>query len=365
VTAMSARIGFAVNAPGIQERRAHALAGALGDCVADVMIAPTPTEVLRRARHWDVAYVIDPGRVGFPAAVAAKLAGATVLVEMGDPQRALYEAQDRSAPEQRLGALLDGIVSVGADGVVVRGRELARILRLRTRWAYVPDGVDLRHFRRLDASALRDQLGIPSGALVCGVVGSISWSDRARFTYGLDLVEAIARDEAGSMHALVVGDGTGIEMLRRRAAELGVVGRLHLVGEVAHELVPEHLNAMDVCVSTQTPDDVGRSRTTAKLPEYLACDRWVLASRVGGAAELLPDSMLMASELVDWPAYVGEMAVRLGQLAARLPEVRQNARTRAIAEREFDYEMLARRVVAFAARCQVRGNGKLRVTSRT
>jgi glycosyltransferase involved in cell wall biosynthesis len=184
------------------------------------------------------------------------------------------------------------------------------------------------------------------------VVGSINWSSRARFTYGLDLVEAIARDEAGSAHALIVGDGTGVEVLRRRATELGVAGRVHLVGRVAHELVPEHLNAMDVCVSTQTPDEVGRSRTTAKLPEYLACDRWVLASRVGGAAQLLPESMLMATELVNWPAYVGEMSARLGQLTTRLPEVREGARTRAIAEREFDYEMLARRVVAFAARCR-------------
>lgn len=345
------RLGFAVNAPGIQERRARALAEALGDCVADVLIAPRPTEALRRARHWDVAYVIDPGRVGFPAAVAAKATGATTLVEMGDPQRALYETQDRSALEQRLGALLDGLVSVGADGVVVRGRELARILRLRTPWTYVPDGVDLQRFRRLDARRLRARLGIPEDVLVCGVVGSITWSDRARFTYGLDLVEAIARDEAGSVHAMIVGDGTGIEVLRRRAAELDVAARLHLVGRVDHDLVPDHLNAIDVCVSTQTPDEVGRGRTTAKLPEYLACDRWVLASRVGGAAELLPESMLMATEMIEWATYIEEMAARLGQLAARLPEVRENAQTRAIAQREFGYEMLARRIASFVERC--------------
>jgi hypothetical protein len=351
MTAVPTRIGFAVNAPGIQERRARAFADALGERVADVLIAPRPREVLRRARHWDLAYIIDPGRVGFPAAMAAKAAGATVLVEMGDPQRALYEAQDRSVLEQRLGALLDGLVSVGADGVVVRGRELAGILRLRTRWTYVPDGVDLRHFKRVDANSLRARLGIPVDSLVCGVVGSITWSQRAHFTYGLDLVEAISHGEATSAHALIVGDGTGIDVLRQRAAELGVLDRLHMVGRVAHDLVPEHLNAMDVCVSTQTSDEIGRSRTTAKLPEYLACDRWVLASSVGSAADLLPDSMLMRNEMFNWSAYVAEMATRLGSLAAQLPEVRENARTRMIAEREFDYAALAARLAAFAARC--------------
>jgi glycosyltransferase involved in cell wall biosynthesis len=44
---------------------------------------------------------------------------------------------------------------------------------------------------------------------------------------------------------------------------------------------------MDAAISTQTNDMVGRVRTTAKLPLYLACGCPVLASHVGEAARLL------------------------------------------------------------------------------
>jgi hypothetical protein len=60
--------------------------------------------------------------------------------------------------------------------------------------------------------------------------------------------------------------------------------------------------------------------------------------------------MLISTELMDWSGYVSEMAGRLGGLALQLAEVRQHAGTRAIAEREFDYGVLAQRLAAFACR---------------
>jgi hypothetical protein len=50
---------------------------------------------------------------------------------------------------------------------------------------------------------------------------------------------------------------------------------------------------MDICLSTQTNDVVGWVRTTGKLPLYLAAGRYVLASRVGEAARVLPEEMLV------------------------------------------------------------------------
>jgi glycosyltransferase involved in cell wall biosynthesis len=104
---------------------------------------------------------------------------------------------------------------------------------------------------------------------------------------------------------------------------------------------------MDVCVSTQSNDAVGRSRTTAKLPEYLACDRFVLATDVGGASDVLPGEMLMPYEGVKDRDYPRRLAVRLGELATRQRELRIGVGTRALAERNYSYEVLGPRLATF------------------
>ena len=76
-------------------------------------------------------------------------------------------------------------------------------------------------------------------------------------------------------------------------------------GRIAYERLPDYLAALDVCLSTQTNDLAGQARTTGKLPLYLAAGRYILASRVGEAALVLPDDMLLDYHGVvdrDYPA---------------------------------------------------------------
>ena len=149
------------------------------------------------------------------------------------------------------------------------------------------------------------------------------------------------------VEALIVGDGDGLEHLRSRATTLGVSERVHLVGRVDHSTVPEYIQAMDICVSTQTDDAVGRGRTTAKLPEYLACDRFVLSTRVGEAARLLPDEMLISYEGSFDPAYPRRLAGRIARALPRASQIRKSGGTVNIAVAQFDYAMLANRWEAF------------------
>jgi hypothetical protein len=87
-------------------------------------------------------------------------------------------------------------------------------------------------------------------------------------------------------------------------------------------------------------------RTTGKLPLYLACGKYILASRVGEAARVLPEEMLVPYEGTVDRTYPTRLATRIraldgerGRLAAGLQGV-------AIAGRHFDYDMLAARVEA-------------------
>ena len=343
------RVAFVVNSHGIQERRALALARRLpaGEFTSTVSGAPSWRDVRRQLAAADVIYVIDPGRRGLPAALAARLARRPVIVEVGDPQAALYRGQGRHAWAVASGWAIDQAVARGSSAVVVRGPELLSILGVRVPSLDLPDGVDLDVFRPTDAAGLRRELGIDQGELVVGLTGSLNWSERFGFGYGWDIVEALGLLPDEPVRALLVGQGSGVPHLRRRAAELGVGDRLSISEPVAHERIPEFLSAMDVCVSTQSNDTVGRGRTTAKLPEYLACDRFVVATRVGRAADVLPDEMLLPYQGTVDRDHPARLAAKLRSLAPRQRELQNGAGTRTIAATQFSYDVLARRLAMF------------------
>jgi glycosyltransferase involved in cell wall biosynthesis len=339
-------VAMVVNADGLQVRRAEAFRRHLGsEFETEILVAPGCRE-LRGLTAADLVYVIDPGRRGFPAAVAGSLARRPIVVDVGDPQAPLYRALGRSAGAVAAGAVIDSLVARRARAVVVRGRELADILDLRVPWAEIPDGVDLERFRPGADGDLRASLGIPKDALVVGVVGSLAWASRADVGYGWDVVECLGELRGAPVWGLVVGDGDGLARLRDQAQRLGVAGRLLFPGHIPHEQVPQYVAAMDVCVSTQSNDAVGRGRTTAKLPEYLACDRYVLASAVGGAADVLPESMLLPYEGQKDTRHPARLAARLAELVPRQPELRGGVGTRTIAATRYAYPVLAERLAA-------------------
>lgn len=342
------RIGIVANRPGLMDRRGREIAarlGHLGDF--DVIAAPPPREVIRRGRRWDAVYVIDPGRFGLPAAVLARALGKPTFVEIGDPQADLYRAEGRSRVAVHAGRTADWLVTHHASGVVFRGTQLASVLSPSVPSAYIPDGVDLELFQPQSGAQVRKAVGIPEDSLVVGLVGSLNWSTPRQSGYGLDVICALAHISDLPIWALIVGQGPGIEHLRRTSATLGVAGRTVLTGEVPHPAVPGLLCAMDVCVSTQSNDAIGRGRTTAKLPEYLACDRFVLATPVGTAAAILPAKMLMQHGESGDPGHHRRLAMRLRGVWDRRQELRASGGTRRLAESHFGYDSIARRFEAF------------------
>ncbi len=99
-----------------------------------------------------------------------------------------------------------------------------------------------------------------------------------------------------------------------------------------------------MCLSTQTNDLVGNVRTTGKLPLYLAAGRFILASRVGEAAIILDDDMLVDYDGVVDPTYPAKLAARVSQLLEAPHILRQNTRSHELAKTHFDYDKLAERM---------------------
>ncbi|HWF51434.1 MAG TPA: glycosyltransferase [Solirubrobacteraceae bacterium] len=341
------RLGIVTNLPGMMDRRARGIAAHLERADAEILVAPGPRRVAAQAPRWDAAYVIDPGKRGMAAAVVCRALGKPTIVEIGDPQAQLFRAQGRGSATVAIGATFDAAAVRYASGVAFRGSDLAQTLPPKMPWRFVPDGVDTDRFRALGSAGARASLGLPSDDLVVGVVGSITWSERRRWAYGLDLVEALADLRDYPIRVLIVGGGDGLEHLRRRGSELGVSERLLLTGRQPHPEIPRLLSAMDVCVSTQSNDPIGRGRTTAKLPEYLACDRFVLATDVGTASKILPTEMLLPySDSLD-SAHPARLAQRLAELCRRRDELHGGAGTRPLALEHFAYRRVAERVRDF------------------
>lgn len=300
----------------------------------------------------DWVYCID---MGFPASLLAALRkrvspAIKLVYEIGDPARPLLANQKRSALEVMFAHQVDRRLPVVADQLVFRGSFLADYfagISARERlpsWMWLPDGVDCDLFRpqRTDAAVaeLRRAHNL-EGRFVVGLVGNIHHNPHHNLFYGWELAEALALiPQDVPVTGVVVGDGPGRHVLEATRERLKLGERLRLIGRVPHNLVPLWMNVFDVGLSTQTDDPVGWGRTTAKLPEYLACGAPVLCSDVGEAHRLLKES----GQTLSYRGYRDEdypvrLAKRLMELVnCDLQPLRQHNRDLAL--KLFDYRVL-------------------------
>lgn len=295
----------------------------------------------------DLIYVMNVGYVGGGAALLAKgLYGIPFVLDHGDPSYELLRSSGRPLWESVLVWFAEWIMLETAAAVVARGASLTESLRsVRPEGVYfLPDGVDTERFRVLDVTDLRCELGLDD-ALVIGVIGSIVWSNRYSMCYGWDIIETINRLKHRPVKGLIVGDGTGLPYLKERAKQYGIEDRICFTGRVPHEDVPQYINLMDVCLSTQTNDSVGHGRTTAKLPEYLACGRFIIATDVGGAREVVAENgFLLPYVGVYDPKHPDRLAERVEWLLDHPDALKDGLQGVGIAKREFEYQQLAHRL---------------------
>lgn len=296
----------------------------------------------------DVVYVLDIAYSGiFAALLYTRLRRRPMIVDTGDAVAALARSLGRGPAGRALSHALERLALAAASHIVVRGTRHAQLLRERGHMAVtvVQDGVEPQGFGSGGRDETRRALGIADDVVVVGIVGSSVWSPVLGIGYGWELVELLRELPDPRVVGVLVGDGDGLAVLRERAARYGVLDRLILPGRVPLDALPAYLAAMDVCVSTQTNDEVGQVRTTGKLPLYLAAGRRVLASDVGEASLVLdPASLVRYDGQVD-PSYPARLAERVRAIIAGDAEpANAVARRHQELARRFDYDVLAARV---------------------
>lgn len=305
-------------------------------------------------------YCID---LGFPQALLAALRKKTsrthsqLVYEIGDPMVPLLSGQGRSRFELAVAGWMDKHLPKSADALVFRGSYLYDYFqklhpqRPLPPSLWLPDGVDVSCFKPLKGdprvSQLRSKLGL-TDQFVVGLVGNIHHNRIQNLYYGWELVEALSRmPDSSKITAVIVGDGPGRAVLESAVDQRRMTEKFRIIGRVPHADVPLWMNVFDVAISTQTDDPVGWGRTTAKLPEYLACGLPVVCSDVGEAHRLLAQTgQTLPYRGIKDHTYPEKLAQRLLELSQMpLDEYRQLNRT--LAMNRFQFKLLRERLALF------------------
>ncbi len=266
---------------------------------------------------------------GLEAVLAARIAGVPVVIhsEHGYELENLAGIPRRQRIFRRMSyAMVDRVFTVTQE---LRDYHSKQGWMRPDRIRIIHNGVDTHRFVPSTEThdRVRRDLGVPRDAILIGSVGRmVPIKDYST------MLRAMRRlVESGiNLHALLVGNGSVVESLKREAWESSALrGRVIFAG--ASDCVTELLNAMDIFVLSSRGE--GMSNT---LLEAMSCGLPAIATRVGGNPEVVADGQsgfLFASgdDL--------ELAERITRLAAD-PEARhamgEAARKRAVAEFSLD-----------------------------
>ncbi len=303
---------------------------------------------LARKTKSDIVYVVGIGYSGVVAAIAAKtFLGSRMIIDSGDAVYELLKSTDNLNLFQcQIARLIEKAALKCADMIVVQGSFHKEWLEQKgyPNVVHIPNGVDTSSIDARDGDKLRNQLELNKHFTVA-VLGSIVWSNRLRMCYGWELVEALALLKDLPVKGIVMGGGSGVPKLRELAKQKGVEEDVIFTGHLPYARIHDYLSLADVCLSTQTNNLVGQVRTTAKLPEYLACGKYVIATEVGDAKHILPGlGMLLPYDGEKDNQYPKLLAEKIRWLFNNRQELEKAKAGMQIAKEKFDYRVLAKQL---------------------
>jgi glycosyltransferase involved in cell wall biosynthesis len=172
-----------------------------------------------------------------------------------------------------------------ADRVVANSPSVSRLVETdagvpASRIVTIPNFLDPQAFEPIppgDRRHMLDELGVPEGAFVVGIVARLSpVKDHGT------LLRAIAsvRDRIPALHCVLVGDGPERSAIEALATSLGIADIVHLAGERTQ---PPNLHGLfDVSVLCSTSEAFPNS-----VLEAMAASRPVVATDVGGTPDAI------------------------------------------------------------------------------
>lgn len=278
---------------------------------------------------------------------------------------------DRPAcPDQQLRAALEGLAMRRGVLRLANSRALAEACCQDhhlppSQMGVLPLGIDLEHFRPTSPGSaplgparpapMRDELAIPPEHVVMAFVGRL---ERRK---GVDiLAQAFVRLAATSpgLHLLLAGsdtrtlDGSSAwEYASQLARSAGVLSRLHWLGPLASERMPEIYAASDMVVAPSRMEPFGRVYL-----EAMACGLPVIGTLAGGVPEIVTNER---HGLLVLPGSVDSLLAAMTRLSADAELRRRMGReARRHVEAHFDQRQIARLTVSSYLEAIRRRGGK-------
>jgi len=165
--------------------------------------------------------------------------------------------------------------------------------------------------------SLRAKWGVPLGATVVGLIGSLAWNARRSYCYGMELVEAARRSRSERAVCVIIGEGTGLQRLKERAGDI-IGTKVFFPGPIPGNQVLAALSAFDGAVLPQSRDGVGMFRYSTKLSEYLASGVSIAINRIPAAYDLRIPNLSRLPGSAPWdPLFHQALAEWMDSLKAR------------------------------------------------
>jgi teichuronic acid biosynthesis glycosyltransferase TuaC len=229
--------------------------------------------VLARIRE-DFAFEIIDAEFFWPDGVAAVRLGAALKVPVSIKARGsdidLWSRHPQAGPQMLEAAR-------GADGLLAVSEALRqRMIALgmpAEKIAVHHTGIDADLFTPRDRAAAKAALGI-EGPLIASVGALIPLKGQRL------VLEALARLPEAEL--LLIGDGPERPALRRLAGRLGIAGRTHFLGALAHEALPPLIAAADLLVHASEREGLANVWI-----EALACGTPLVIAETAAAHEVV------------------------------------------------------------------------------
>jgi len=163
----------------------------------------------------------------------------------------------------------------------------------------IPNGVDVARFQHPSTPISKRDLGLPDQAVVAMTVGRLGPEKNLSF-----MLRAFAHiaSEVPDLHLVLVGDGPAKDSLEETIHLLGLGSRVHLVGQVPYEKVPNWLALSDFFVIAS----VNESHPLSLL-EALAAGRPVLGIPSPGVEDTIVDGFNGLCSPEDTYAFASQM----------------------------------------------------------
>jgi glycosyltransferase involved in cell wall biosynthesis len=237
--------------------------------------------LIRRGRYHIVH--THSSKAGVLGRVAAWLAGTPIIVHTLH-SLVFHDYQPRLvnrtwwAIKKLCAPITDHYISVSR---IIAEKAVAEGIAPPDKFTTIYSGMELDWFlnARVDAAAVRRELGIPEAAPVVGKIARLFPLKGHEQLF--DAIPAVVAAEP-RVRFLLIGDGVLLDELRERARREGFLENVVFAGLIPRERIPEMLAVMDVLVHTSLREGLARV-----LPQALAMGKPCVSFDIDGAPEVV------------------------------------------------------------------------------